>query len=100
MKMEYIAYSLKLENAFRAFGKSCDISAGGFRECFNETLRDGLNYLHTLGVFDEKDKKILIERYAFQENNLERILSDEQSKWKIDDLLNQLHAFLKAYAER
>ena len=98
--MEYMLYSLKLERAFCAFGQSCSVSAGGFIDYFHETLRDGLNYLHALGVFAAEDKKILIERYTFQENKLEKILSDEQSKRKIDDLISQLHAFLKVYTER
>lgn len=97
--MDFMAYSLKLEYAFCAFGNSCGVSAGGFRSNFKEMLREGFEFLRLLGVLDKKDKEILLQKYNFPENKLEDILSNKRFKEDIDELLNQLHAWFKVYTE-
>lgn len=95
--MDFMLYSLKLERAFEAFGYSFPVSAGGFRSDFQSELEKGLGYLSALGIFDNTDVAILMQKYSFSDKRLEDILSDEHSKYKIDELLNQLRAWYKKY---
>ena len=88
--MSALNYSMKLEAAFGIFGDDKKFPADSFRIRPTEAIEEGLNWIMCKGIISEENYSIMCQEFNFGDLSLEKIISDEIEKEKIDDLLRQL----------
>ena len=93
--MDAINYALKLECAFNRFGCNKRFSADSMRLKPTEAIEDGLNWLVCKSIISKDDYSHMCQEFNFENSSLQEIVSDENGKSRIDDLLNQLKNLAK-----